>query len=86
VRLIRSVVFNADSVELQYMDESDVRLEGSVFLTHHMTVSRNADHDDEIATVEDATMDLLTDVLADFAKSLPYDPRVDVEEDDDDDD
>lgn len=86
MKIIHSVVFNADSVVLQYMDESDVRLDGGVFLTHNVTVSRNADYGDEIAAVEDEVMDLLTDVLGDFAKSLPYDPRAEVEEDDDDDD
>lgn len=86
MKIIHSVVFNGDSVVLQYMDESDVRLDGGVFVTHSLTVSRNADYADEIAVVEDGAMDLLTDVLGDFAKSLPYDPRTDVEEDDDDDD
>jgi hypothetical protein len=86
VKFIRSIIFNPDSVDLQYMDESDVRLEGAAFVTHSMTIARDSDYDDEIAKVEDACMDLLMDVLQDWAKSLPFDPASLQGADDDDDD
>ena len=86
MKIIRSIVFSADAAEVQYMDESDVRLGGQVFLTHQCTVLRGGDHDNEIVEVEQAVMDLLTDVLGDFARSLPYDPDMPGAEDDDDDD
>jgi len=86
VRVIRSIVFSGDAVEIQWMDESDVRLEGMVFITHQITVGRGADHDEEIDAAETAVGDLLSDVLGDFARSLPFDPTSLVEEDEDDDD
>jgi hypothetical protein len=86
VKIVRSVVFDGDAVEVQYMDESDVRLEGNVFITHQATIMRGADHDDEIDAVENAAMDLLVDVLGDFARSLPFDASTMVEDDEDDDD
>lgn len=89
MKFIRSIVFNPDTVDLQYMDESDVRLEGAAYVTHSMTISRGTMYDDEIATVEDSVMDLLMDVLQDWAKSLPFDTaslRGSDDDDDDDDD
>jgi hypothetical protein len=85
VKFIRSIIFNPDTVDLQYMDESDVRLQGAAYVTHSMTISRDADYDGEIAKVEESCMDLLLDVLQDWAKSLPFDPAS-LQEDDDDDD
>lgn len=85
MRMIRAVVFNPDSVEIQYMDDGDVRLDGNVFITHNITISREADQDDEIRVVEEAAQDLLTDVMQDFAKSLPFDPAGYLDDEDDDD-
>ena len=86
MKVIRSVVFAGDSAEIQYMDESDVRLEGQAFITHQLTILRGGDHDDEIDAAEQAVEALLVDVLGDFARSLPYEPPVFEDEDDDDDD
>lgn len=74
MKIIRAVVFNPDSVEIQYMDDSDVRLDGNVFITRNITIARGVDHDGEIASVEESAQDLLTDVMQDFARSIPFDP------------
>lgn len=86
MRVIRSVMFEADVVAVQYMDDTDVRLGGMVFATHQLSVGRGGEHDDEIRAVEEAAQDLLRDVLEDFDSSLPYDPRVPAGDEDDDDD
>jgi hypothetical protein len=85
MKVIRSITFEGDSVVMQYMDETDVRVEGYVYLTHQLTVATGQDYDDEIRAVEEAAQDLLRDVMEDFTTSRPYDPAVDDEDDDDDD-
>lgn len=71
------------------MDEGDVRLGGLVFQSHHISVNRGGEYDDEIDTLEAAAEALVTDVLTDFETSPAYDMEqtfVGYDSDDDDDD
>lgn len=86
MRVVRSIIFNPESVEVQFMETDEVRLEGYVFVTKSMTIARDRDYDDEIEAAETAVADLLADVLEDYAASAPYDPRFAEGDDDDDDD
>jgi hypothetical protein len=89
VRIIRSIQVNPDSVDLAYMDDADVRLGGDVFQTHHISISRGSNYDNEIDELEAAAEALLTDVLEDFVSSPAYEipiPVLDEEDDEDDDD
>jgi hypothetical protein len=83
MRIIRSIQVNPDSVDLAYMDDADVRLGGAVFQTHHISISRGSDYDNEIDELEAAAEALLTDVLEDYASSPTY--VISVPDDDDDD-
>lgn len=86
MKIIRGIVFQPDSVDIQYMDDAgDVRLEGMVYVTHNITIARDGNYDDGIRELEEATQDLLTDVLGDFAVSMPFDPNSIMPTDDDDD-
>lgn len=76
MRLIRSVQINPESIDLAYMDDADVRLKGKVYQTHHLSVERDGNYDNEIATLEDAAEALLTDVLVDYVASPAYDPML----------
>lgn len=86
MRIVRAIVFNPESVEIQYMDSDEVRLDGFVFQTRQITIARDREWDEEIAVVEEGVQDLLVDVLEDFAGSLPYDPGRQIQPSDDDDD
>ena len=86
VRIIRSIQVNPDSVDLAYMDDADVRLDGAVFQTHHISISRGSNYDNEIAELEAAGEALLTDVLEDFTSSPAYAIEPPDDDDDDDDD
>jgi hypothetical protein len=76
MRMIRAVQINPDSIDLAYMDDADVRLRGKVYLTHHLSIEREGNFDDEIETLEAAAEALLTDVLVDFESSPAYDPML----------
>jgi hypothetical protein len=86
VRIIRSIQVNEGSIDLAYMDDADVRLGGAVFQTHHISISRGSNYDDEIDILEAAAEALLTDVLEDFTGSPAYAIEPPVQDDDDDDD
>lgn len=86
MKIVRSIQLNPDSIDLAYMEDTDIRLSGNVFLTHHMSVQRGSEYDDEISQLEEAAESLVNDVLIDFATSPPHDPSQDVPWDDDDDD
>jgi len=86
VRIIRSIQINPDSIDLAYMDDADVRLGGAVFQTHHISIQRGSNYDNEIDALEAAAEALLTDVLEDFVSSPAYEIPVQDEEDDEDDD
>jgi len=86
VRIIRSIQINPDSVDLAYMDDADVRLGGAVFQTHHISINRGSNYDNEIDALEGAAEALLTDVLEDFVSSPAYAIPVPVQADDDDED
>ena len=86
VRVIRSIQVNPDSVDLAYMDDADVRLGGDVFQTHHISISRGSNYDNEIDALEAAAEALLTDVLEDFTSSPAYAIPAPPDDDDDDDD
>lgn len=86
VRLVRSIQINADSVDLAYMDDTDVRMDGHVMQTHHLSVNRGGQYDTEIDELEASAEHLVTDVLVDFANSPVYDPAQNMVWDDDDDD
>jgi len=89
VRIIRSIQVNPDSVDLAYMDDADVRLGGNVFQTHHISINRGSNYDNEIDELEAAAEALLTDCLEDFISSPAYAipaPPDDGDDDDDDDD
>lgn len=83
MRIVRSIQVNPESVDLAYMDDTDVRCKGFVAQTHHLSVSRGGSYDDEIDTLEAAADALVTDVLVDFDISPPVDFTVDEDDDDD---
>ena len=85
MRVIQSLRFGPDAIEVTYMDESDVRLGGKAYLVHSLNVAR-ASYSDDVAHLEEETDALLTDVLGDWARSLPMDMEQREEEGDDDDD
>lgn len=84
VKIVRSIQINPDSVEIAYMDEGDVRLGGDVFQSHHMSVNRGSNFDDEIGSLEAAAEALVTDVLIDYDASSAFDMVAGWQEDDDD--
>lgn len=86
MRIIRSIQVNPDSIDLAYMDDADVRLGGAVFQTHHISISRGSNYDNEIGELEAAAEALLTDVLEDYVSSPAYVIPDPVHDDDDDDD
>jgi hypothetical protein len=89
VRIIRSIQVNPDSIDLAYMDDADVRLGGVVFQTHHISISRGSNYDNEIDALEAAAEALLTDCLEDFVSSPAYaipEPVLDEDDEDDDED
>lgn len=89
MRIVRSIQVNEDSVDLAYMDDQDVRCEGFVFQTHHISIGRGGNWDTEIDKLEGVVEALLTDVLVDFTASPAHDTAQDLptyEEEDDDDD
>lgn len=85
MRIIRSIQVNPDSVDLAYMDDADVRLGGVVFQTHHISISRGSNYDNEIDELEAAAEALLTDVLEDFTSSPAYAIPAPPDDDDDED-
>ena len=86
MRIIRSIQVNPDSVDLAYMDDADVRLGGAVFQTHHISIQRGSNYDNEIDALEAAAEALLTDCLEDFTSSPAYAIPAPPDDDDDDDD
>ena len=80
VKIVRSIQVNPDTVDLAYMDEDDVRCQGHVFSTHHISIERDGNYDNEIEALEAAAEALLMDVLTDFNASLAYDPMLAMQE------
>ena len=72
MRIVRSIQVNPDSVDLAYMDDTDVRLQGQVFQTHHISINRGGNYDNEIEALEAAAEALVTDVLVDYASSPAF--------------
>ena len=72
MKQIRAISFGPDSVDIAYVDESDLRLEGQVYVTHNVSLARSR-FPDEVREVEEAAQDLLREALGEWAKSLPYD-------------
>jgi hypothetical protein len=71
-------------MQVIYMEESDVRLEGRAYITHSLSFDR-ALYQEELEDLDERVQNLLTDVLQDWARSLPA-QLVEVENGDDDDD
>jgi hypothetical protein len=72
MKQIRAISFGPDSLDIAYVDESDLRLEGQVYLTHSLSLARSR-FPDEVREIEEAAQDLVRDALAQWAQSLPYD-------------
>ena len=72
MRVIRSVSFSPDGVDVTYMDESDVRLEGHGYLTHTLSLSRER-FSQEADDLEAAVQDFLRTAYQDWASSEPLD-------------
>ena len=90
-RLIRMVAFNPDSLDVQYVGETDVRAEGAIYQTHTISIARDAQLDDEIRELEEAADHLLGEAIGQWARTLPVDlaadvrSRMDLDDTDDDD-
>ena len=84
MRVVQHITFGPDAIEITYMDESDVRLGGKAYLVHNLSVAREA-YAEELQALEEQVAILLTDVLGDWARSVPIDLDRIIRRDDDDD-
>lgn len=85
MRVVQHITFGPDAIEITYMDQSDVRLGGKAYLVHNLSVAREA-YAEELEALEEQVTILLTDVLGDWARSLPIDMDRIIRRDDDDED
>lgn len=73
MRIIRSLVFDeGGGVQVTFLEDSDIRLEGRVFMTKTMTVA-GGQHETEVQELQDYAQDFLRDVYQDWAQSQPFD-------------
>lgn len=71
---VEAVVFGPDGVRIQYMGPADVRAEGEVFQAHTIAVSWASEAlTDLITAVEEAAIELLSEAIKAWAKSVPVD-------------
>lgn len=73
MRVVRSVTFNDDCVEVMYLDmDVDIRNDGKLLMTRVVGIdSMSPDYAEEIEDVKDAVRRLLDDALEDWRATRP---------------
>lgn len=86
--VIYAMEFTPDGgVAISYNElPTDVRNEGSLFVTHHLEIADCPDYREGIEAVQDALRELLRDALDDLTSTEPVDLRAIQEPDPDPDD
>ncbi|GAB3863238.1 hypothetical protein GCM10028801_30390 [Nocardioides maradonensis] len=82
---IHTITFDGDTVTIGYMASTDVRVEGMVGIAHQIQLSlEHEDYREDCLLLERQAVRTLRNALEDFDSSEPYDPSVELLDEDDD--